>query len=277
MKKYLRLLRVKHYIKNICIFVTLIFGSQVFTKDFYSVFIGFIAFCLLSSSIYIINDIVDYPLDKKTASKKNEPIANNEISKKNAFFIAMLLFILSMGVNYFTHSFHSYICIIVYFILNIFYSFIGKKIPYIELFIMAVFYLLRVFFGAAILNVPVSLVLILTVTFGTLYIVIMKRIIEIRNGKERQVFKYYNEKVLRLLSIICLCCMLGCYIWWTLMKKNLFIFISIILILIIFFRYDKKAMKTINENPVEILYSDKYLFLFALLYCLFIVITLEFC
>lgn len=276
MKKYLRLFRVKHYIKNIFIFTTLIFGSQLFTSDFYKVLIGFIAFCLLSSSIYIINDLADYEIDKKTKSKKNEPIANNEISKKKAFIISLVLLILSLIINYFTDSIYSYISISIYFVLNIFYSFIGKKIPYLELIIMALFYLLRIFYGAEILNVDVSLVLILTVTFGSLYIVLMKRILELENNKYRKVFKFYNKKVLRILSLISLGFMLSSYVWWIFKEQNFILILTILLIIIIFIRYDKKINNSIDGNPIEILFKDKLLLVLSIIYGILTIVLFEF-
>ena len=64
-RDYFRLLRVKHYIKNFLIFTTIIYGAQIFSNDFFRVSIGYIAFCFIASSIYIINDILDYNFDKK--------------------------------------------------------------------------------------------------------------------------------------------------------------------------------------------------------------------
>lgn len=275
MKKYLRLFRVKHYIKNIFIFTTLIFGGQVLTSDFYRVLIGFLAFCLTSSSIYIINDLVDYKIDRKTKSKKNEPIASNMISKKEGVFLAILLWILSLGVNYFTFSPISYLYIIVYFILNLFYSFIGKNIPYLEWMIMIIFYLLRVLFGAAILNVEVSLILILTVIFGSSYIILMKRMIEIRNKKYRKVFQYYTEKQLRIFSLVCLGFMLICYIYWVFKQEIDLLMITILLVILIFARYEKRVVVTIDGNPVEVLFQDRLLFIFSTLYVVLCVVLFE--
>ena len=90
MKTYLELFRVKHYIKNLLIFTTIIFGADLFTNDFYKILIGFISFSLMSSVIYIINDIIDYDLDKKTPVKKNKPISSGKISKDKALKISIL-------------------------------------------------------------------------------------------------------------------------------------------------------------------------------------------
>lgn len=277
MKKYLRLFRVKHYIKNIFIFTTLIFGGQVLTSDFYKVLIGFFAFCLTSSSIYIMNDLVDYKIDRKTKSKKNEPIASNMLSKKKALFLAILLWLLALGINFFTFSPISYLYIIGYFILNLFYSFIGKNIPYLEWIIMVMFYLLRVLFGAAILNVEVSLILILTVIFGASYIILMKRMIEHRNKKYRKVFQYYTEKQLRILSLVCLGFMLICYIYWVLKQELDLLMITIVLVILIFARYEKKVVATIDGNPVEVLFQDRLLFIFSTLYVVLCTVLFEIC
>ena len=204
MKTYLRLFRVRHYIKNLLIFTTIVFGADLFTNDFYKILIGFIAFSFMSSTIYIINDIRDYEIDKKTPSKKNEPIASEKISKEKAKKILIITFILSLVINYFTYSSLSYLYLIAYFLLNIFYSFYGKNIVYLDLVLMVAFYLIRIDYGAMILNVPVSLILNLTVGFGALYLVLMKRKMELKNHKYRKVFEKYTEKNLRIFSIISL-------------------------------------------------------------------------
>lgn len=81
MKTYLELFRVKHYIKNLLIFTTIIFGADLFTNDFYKILIGFISFSLMSSVIYIINDIIDYDLDKKHQSKKTNQFQVEKLVK----------------------------------------------------------------------------------------------------------------------------------------------------------------------------------------------------
>ena len=272
---YLRLFRVKHYIKNLFIFTTLIFGAELLTTNTISVSIGFIAFCLISSTIYIINDIVDYEIDKKTESKMDEPIPSGKIKKKNALILAFILLILSLVVNYFTYSVSSYVYIIVYLLLNLFYSFIGKKIPYVELLIMSCFYLIRVYYGASILNVSVSLVLTLTVIFGSLYIVIMKRITEIKIKKPRHVLTFYNENILKILSKIALVGMFISYVWWLIIEKIVLLIPTLLILLFIFIRYDKLALNSNDCNPVNILLKDKVLVLLSVFYILFVTIVIE--
>lgn len=275
MKTYLELFRVKHYIKNLLIFTTIIFGADLFTNDFYKILIGFISFSLMSSSIYIINDIIDYDLDKKTPVKKNKPISSGKISKDKALKISILTFFLSLILNYFTYSLFSYLYLLAYFLLNLFYSFYGKNIPYLDLLLIITFYIIRIDYGAMILNVTVSLILNLTVIFGSLYLILTKRRVEIENKKCRKVLKKYDKKRLRIFSIISLILMLICYVIWCLMQHIKYIMFTPILVLLIFIRYDKEAKKSLDGNLVDVLLNDKILTLICILYGIIIISLLE--
>lgn len=275
MKTYLELFRVKHYIKNLLIFTTIIFGADLFTNDFYKILIGFISFSLMSSVIYIINDIIDYELDKKTPVKKNKPISSGKISKDKALKISILTFFLSLILNYFTYSLFSYLYLLAYFLLNLFYSFYGKNIPYLDLLLIITFYIIRIDYGAMILNVTVSLILNLTVIFGSLYLILTKRRVEIENKKCRKVLKKYDKKRLRIFSIISLILMLICYVIWCLMQHIKYIMFTPILVLLIFIRYDKEAKKSLDGNLVDVLLNDKILTLICILYGIIIISLLE--
>lgn len=275
MKTYLELFRVKHYIKNLLIFTTIIFGADLFTDNFYKILIGFISFSLMSSVIYIINDIIDYDLDKKTPVKKNKPISSGKISKDKALKISILIFFLSLILNYFTCSLFSYLYLLAYFLLNLFYSFYGKNIPYLDLLLIITFYIIRIDYGAMILNVTVSLILNLTVIFGSLYLILTKRRVEIENKKCRKVLKKYDKKRLRIFSIISLILMLICYVIWCLMQHIKYIMFTSILVLLIFIRYDKEAKKSLDGNLVDVLLNDKILTLICILYGIIIISLLE--
>ena len=275
MKTYLELFRVKHYIKNLLIFTTIIFGADLFTNDFYKILIGFISFSLMSSVIYIIYDIIDYDLDKKTPVKKNKPISSGKISKDKALKISILTFFLSLILNYFTCSLFSYLYLLAYFLLNLFYSFYGKNIPYLDLLLIITFYIIRIDYGAMILNVTVSLILNLTVIFGSLYLILTKRRVEIENKKCRKVLKKYDKKRLRIFSIISLILMLICYVIWCLMQHIKYIMFTPILVLLIFIRYDKEAKKSLDGNLVDVLLNDKILTLICILYGIIIISLLE--
>ena len=83
MKKYLKLMRVHHYIKNFLILATIVCSGQLFNLDkLINCCLGFIAFCMYSSIVYIINDIADKEKDKLHPTKCRRPIASGSISIK---------------------------------------------------------------------------------------------------------------------------------------------------------------------------------------------------
>ena len=94
MKEYIKLIRVKHYIKNFLIFAALLFSGQVFILEkLKDCVIGFAAFCFLSSVIYIFNDIKDKDKDALHPKKKTRPIASGKISVRSAVITAVILLI----------------------------------------------------------------------------------------------------------------------------------------------------------------------------------------
>ena len=101
-KIYLKLIRVKHYVKNILLFVPLFFAHQMTKGIVLKECIAFFAFSFMASSIYIINDIKDVEKDKIHPTKKNRPLASGVISKKNAIFLTCILVVFSLILNYFT-------------------------------------------------------------------------------------------------------------------------------------------------------------------------------
>ena len=97
---YLKLMRIHHYIKNFLVFVPLICGGQLFCKEkFTDTLICFASFCLLSSVIYIFNDIHDIEKDRKHPTKCKRPLASGEIKKEKAGLLMLLLIFLSFFFN----------------------------------------------------------------------------------------------------------------------------------------------------------------------------------
>ena len=99
MKNYLKLIRLKHSIKNLLVFLPIFFSRTMLNKyNFFITLIGLVIFTLTSSSIYIINDIKDIEKDKKHPTKCKRPIAAGKISIKQAiiFLIILLLIVISL-------------------------------------------------------------------------------------------------------------------------------------------------------------------------------------
>lgn len=171
----LKLLRPRQWIKNFALFAAITFGGQLFEVDiFIKVFLGFISFCFLSSSTYIINDLVDFKKDKLHPFKKARPIALGEIS----VFEAKIIFVLMISLAFFLAKEISGAFLLVgflYLLLQMLYSFVFKSIEVFDIFFIAAGYILRVLAGEAITGYHLSVWLILTTISLSLFLAVGKR------------------------------------------------------------------------------------------------------
>ena len=177
MKKYLYLMRVHHYIKNILIFMPLIFsGNLTDRRKFTATLLGMIAFSLVTSAVYIINDIRDAEKDRMHPTKKNRPIASGAVTPFHA--VVLMVFILIAAVVLLVVSdatAGSYALVILYLFINVAYSMGLKDVPLLDVTILASGFLLRVLFGAVLTGTEVSEWLYLTVLSGAFYFSLGKR------------------------------------------------------------------------------------------------------
>lgn len=94
---YSKALRVNQWIKNLVVFTAIIFSGNLFNQElFVQTFYAFSIFCLLSSTSYVLNDIIDYPYDKKHDQKRKRPIAAGLISIPQATFMVFVLTVISL-------------------------------------------------------------------------------------------------------------------------------------------------------------------------------------
>ena len=129
MKQYLKLMRVHHYIKNGLVFAALACGGQLFNLEkLVSGIAAFVAFCMVSSVVYIVNDIRDREKDQKHPTKCNRPIASGTVSVKSAWGLAVALLIAAIVCNALTFHVTSTLLLVLYLGLNLAYSFGMKNI-----------------------------------------------------------------------------------------------------------------------------------------------------
>jgi len=95
-------MRPKHWLKNALVAFALIFGRRFAVADILTIVGGIVAFCLISSAVYILNDIFDVENDRKHEVKKNRPVAAGLVSVRFAWFLMALLVILSIALSIFT-------------------------------------------------------------------------------------------------------------------------------------------------------------------------------
>ena len=142
--KYLKLIRINNWVKNLFIFIPLFFSSELLNSDkFILTLFGSLGFSLVTSLVYVINDIFDIDFDKSHPDKKDRPIPSGIISIRKSLLIGLILFILGLITLWFT-SFHSFLITIFYFILNVSYSYKLKHVPIIDFVVISIGFVIRI-------------------------------------------------------------------------------------------------------------------------------------
>ena len=265
MGDYIRLIRPKHAIKNILIFLPLFFSGLVFNLDYFlKTLCGFVCFTLIACCIYIINDINDYKLDKNHPVKKNRPIASGRVSIKQAgIFCAVIFIIANILLFVFKMPLESIALLYGYFIMNIAYSLKLKNIPLLDIIILVFGFIIRLIFGASLLRIEVSNWLLLTVISISFYMGLGKRRNEI-GSNSRKVLKYYNKEFLDKNMYMILACAIVFYSLWTIdanvaLETNNMLVWTTPLIIILSMRYSMIIEQSDYADPVEVITSDKFL------------------
>ncbi|MBI4009172.1 UbiA prenyltransferase family protein [Candidatus Roizmanbacteria bacterium] len=198
----LRTLRVNQWVKNLVVFTAIIFSGKLFELDlFLKTFIGFFIFCLLSSTSYVLNDIIDYSYDKKHPIKKFRPIASGKVTIPEATFIVFLLTLISLISSLF-FSLSFFFLSFIFILLHFFYSLYLKKYPVIDIFSISFSFMIRTFAGEVATGFHIPIWLLLTIFFISLFMGSVKRHAElVAHGREGRVSLYhYNEHFLDFLT-----------------------------------------------------------------------------
>ncbi|MBE0569914.1 MAG: decaprenyl-phosphate phosphoribosyltransferase [Ignavibacteriaceae bacterium] len=184
--KFLRLIRVHQWIKNVFVFIPLLFSLHLFDKDYFiTTLLAFLVFCLASSTIYVINDLVDIESDRAHPVKKDRPLPSGAISQNAAIITASLLLVLVFWLMmYFNWEF--ILLVMAFVVLNVLYSFWLKNVVLLDVFSIAAGFSIRVLAGAFVIQVPISSWLLLTTMFISLFLGVMKRRSELVLFTEKQ-------------------------------------------------------------------------------------------
>jgi len=286
MKKYLKLMRVHHHIKNLLVFVALFCSGQLFDfKKMVTAVLGFLAFCMVSSVIYIINDIWDVEKDRRHPTKCRRPIAKGTITIKTAWLFVIVLLILSIVCNHFIFSLTTTLLLILYLVLNLAYSFGLKSIPIVDITILVAGFLIRILYGAIITDIIISNWLYLTVIVIAYYFALGKRRNELKQfgeGNTRVVLKRYTLSFLDKSMGMCLTLANVFYALWSIDEKtvtlydNKYLIISVPIVLLITMKYSLDVEGEYDGDPVEVLLHDKVLLVLCILYISFMFLILYF-
>ena len=229
-KNYFQLLRVHQWIKNLFVFVPLLFSMHLFEANYFlSSLKAFFVFCLASSYIYIINDIIDLDADAVHPKKKFRPLPSGKIAKHNAWIVSILILLILVGLTFFTNLNFIYL-LLGFILLNIFYSLYFKHIVILDVFSIAAGFSIRVLGGASIISVPISSWLILTTMFISLFLGVMKRHSELEQisenqlGTTRKVLAEYSLTFTNQIATVAAAGVIICYALYTVSPRTVSIF-----------------------------------------------------
>lgn len=173
----IRLMRPKHYLKNLLVFLPAIFGRALDDPDVVQrTLIGFLALCAVASAVYVINDLRDVDLDRLHPAKRNRPLAAGVVPVPVAIVAVAVLLPLAGFLSWASGSgVVGHALLAGYLLMNIGYSFGLKNVPILDVTILALGFLIRVYYGADASDIVVSDWLYLTMFAFSFFVSFGKR------------------------------------------------------------------------------------------------------
>lgn len=274
MKAYLQLLRPKHCIKNLLVVLPLVFSGRLLDPFLlWKTVCAVLAFCVLASLVYIINDIRDVERDRQHPTKCRRPIASGAVPVSCAVAEEVVLFgILIVLSQLGQFPLKSWLCMGTYFVLNLGYSFGWKNVPILDIAILVSGFLLRMLLGTSVTGIAISGWLYLTVTSVSFYMGLGKRRGELRTVSKsaRKVLQYYSDSFLTQNMQMCLTLTVVFYSLWS-MDRGENLMWTVPLVICICLKYGLTVDGNSDGDPVEVIYQDKALMALG---AVFAVITL---
>ena len=270
---YLKLLKVRSYLKNLIILIPVFFSKEIFDTNLINgLFLIFFVLCISASIIYIFNDIIDLEKDRKDIIKKLRPLASKLVSKRGAYLsltslISILIIILFLNYNKILINFT-----LLYLILNFLYTVLLKKFFIIDVIFLSSFYVLRVLFATLYLNLDLSYWLLTSVFLIMLMISFGKRLMDIQNNINNPNFKsFYKKDFLKRIIIFLIFINQILYICFMLQPETIdkfgqIFYLSYFSYFLIFIRYFYALINGKFTDPVEFFSRDYQFILLFIIY-----------
>lgn len=269
----IKLIRVKQWVKNLFLFIPSFFAGHIFiSRELFMVLLGALAFSFVASGVYVINDYRDREVDKLHPKKRFRPLASGEVKLGTAWALmigliaAGLLLAASVNMTFFY-------MLAGYLVLNLGYSFGLKHVPILDLFIVSVGFLIRVYSGGVIADLEVTHWLSLMILLLALFLILAKRRDDLLiNGKNKNgvvirksTTKYnltYINSCITLLSAV----MIVAYIMYTVSPEvterfqSEYLFVTTIFVIAGIMRYLQIVFVEKNSgSPTNIFIRDKFI------------------
>jgi 4-hydroxybenzoate polyprenyltransferase len=284
-KALLKTMRPKQWTKNVVVFAPLIFDEKLFQPPLLArTTVAFALFCLISSTVYIINDLADIEKDRLHPKKRQRPLASGVLSPATAVAAAIVFILISIPIALWLDGGFSLI-LFSYLLLNVAYSFYLKHVVIIDVLVIAAGFVLRVAGGVAVVGVErFSPWLYLVITLGALFLGFGKRrheLLLLEDGADahRAILAEYTLPFLDQLIALVTSTMVIAYSLYTFSAPNLpanhAMMLTIPFVLYGLFRYLYLIhVKKEGGAPDELLMSDKPLLATGVLWVVTVILVL---
>ena len=278
-------LRPTQYLKNLFIFSAPLFAGNIFKLSIIEETIfAFVSFSCMASVIYIINDIVDREKDRQHPVKCNRPIASGSLSVGVASIFSLILFILAIIISLYINIELTEI-LLFYMAINVLYSFRLKHVVIIDVFIIAIGFVLRALAGAIATGTLVTSWFMLCVFMLSLFLALAKRRGELEalrheKSKQRKVLQNYSIKLIDSIMAIVSAIMLTSYSLFAQSSSEYTrggqlsdMMLTVPVVMYGVFRYMFLVyIHGLGEQPESVLLKDKHILCTVIIYILVVLI-----
>ncbi len=267
----IKLMRPHQYIKNFFIFLPLFFAMKITdTSLLLNAVIAFIAFSLTASAIYTLNDYHDIEEDRQHPKKKDRPLASGDISKSQAIVIMAVLGIAGFSLMALL-SVKAVGIMAAYVIMNIAYSFYLKHVAILDVVIIAIGFVLRLFIGSAVTDIPLSMWIVVMTFLLALFMALAKRrddvLIYLNTGKKmRKVIDGYNLQFLDTAMAIMASAVIVSYTIYTTSSEVVarvhseYLYLTSLFVILGIMRYLQVAFVLKDSgSPTKIVLKDRFI------------------
>ncbi len=280
MRALLKTMRPRQWVKNVVVFAALIFDVKFMQPEpLLRTVVAFVLFCLVSSAVYLLNDLVDIEKDRVHPTKRYRPLAAGVLEP----WVAVVAMLLLLGVSIpiaFAMDWMLGVILLSYFVLNVGYSFYLKNVVILDAMTVAAGFVLRVAAGAVVVDVArFSPWLYMGITMIALLIALGKRRAELMSlageaGNHRVILDDYTLPFLDQLLGIVTASTIVFYSFYTFSAENLpdnhLMMLTVPFVLYFLLRYLYLIhVRKLGGSPDELLFKDKPLFISAVLWGLF--------
>ncbi|WP_293739927.1 UbiA prenyltransferase family protein [uncultured Parabacteroides sp.] len=265
------LLRPRQWVKNGFVLLPLFFGHKLMEYDLLvNSIIAFLVFSCMSSAIYCFNDIEDLEFDKMHPKKCDRPLASGVISLNLGWLLFVFLAVFACMSAYIVNQ-GLFVIMLIYLILNLFYTLKLKQFAIIDVFIIAVGFVLRVYAGSVVTNIALSEWIILMTFLLALFLGFAKRrddvlIYEKTNVQSRRNTSQYNMIFLNSVLSIITAVIIVAYMMYCMSDEVVIhmgsrkVYFTSVFVILGLFRYLQQTF--INEqtgSPTQVLFTDHFL------------------